>query len=75
MALPMRLKPSTTMKMPNTMGRKLATTCGFASVKMPSPAVMTPPTSMNGAVKPVPRMRAYWIRQTMPVMSTTAPKA
>ena len=35
---------------------------------------MTPPTSMNGAVKPVPRMRAYWIRQTMPVTSTTTPK-
>ena len=74
MAVPMRLRPSTTMKMPNTMGRKLVTTCGFASVKMPSPAVMTPPTSMNGAVKPVPRMRAYWIRQTMPVTSTTTPK-
>ena len=32
-------------------------------------------TSIKGAVKPVPRMRAYWIRQTMPVISTTTPKA
>ena len=75
MAVPMRLRPSTTMKIPNTTGRKLATTCGLASVNTPMHAVMTPPTSMNGAVKPVPRMRAYCTRQTMPVISTTAPKA
>ena len=74
-AEPMRLQPSTTIKMPNTTGRKLATTWGFAKVNRPSPAVMTPPTSIKGAVKPVPRMRAYWIRQTMPVISTTTPKA
>ena len=75
MAEPMRLQPSTRMNRPNTMGRKLATTSGLSSVKMPSPTVMTPPTSIKGAVKPVPRSRAYWNRQTAPVISTTTPKA
>ena len=71
----MRLQPSMRMNSPNTTGRKLATTWGCASVKRPSAAVMTPATRKKGAAKPLPRSRAYCTRQTMPVMSTTAPKA
>ncbi|MBM6901364.1 hypothetical protein H6B10_17085 [Gemmiger formicilis] len=37
--------------------------------------LVMPPTSKKGAVKPLPRTRTYWIRQTTPVSSTTAPKA